>query len=161
MDEASAARIELTRIERGAVSRVEDFVAREEPLEIRVGGEAVVAGEEEAFQQGQARRLLKAPDDTLAPSIGSGVIDPAHHLALPVRGDRLIAGDLEFVVLPFGDRDLGDALRIEMHEHKSVAALPRSFQRGVIRRIGARHERLDRRNGTAAGDQRERGQGED
>ena len=32
MDEARAARIELTRIERGAASRAEDFVAREEPL---------------------------------------------------------------------------------------------------------------------------------
>ena len=41
MDEARAARIELTRIERGAASRAEDFVAREEPLEIRVEGRSI------------------------------------------------------------------------------------------------------------------------
>ena len=41
MDETRAARIELTRIERGIASRAEDFVAREEPLEIRVEGRSI------------------------------------------------------------------------------------------------------------------------
>ena len=41
MDETRAARIELTRIARGAVSQAADFVAREEPLEIRVEGRSI------------------------------------------------------------------------------------------------------------------------
>ena len=41
MDDLSAARIELTRLENGAASRTEDWVAREEPLEIRVEGRSL------------------------------------------------------------------------------------------------------------------------
>jgi FdhD protein len=41
MDEARAARIELTRLDGSRVSRAEDFVAREEPLEIRVEGRSI------------------------------------------------------------------------------------------------------------------------
>ncbi|HEY2573647.1 MAG TPA: formate dehydrogenase accessory sulfurtransferase FdhD [Verrucomicrobiaceae bacterium] len=41
MDDLSAARIELTRLEKGAAARAGDFVAREEPLEIRVEGRSL------------------------------------------------------------------------------------------------------------------------
>lgn len=41
MDEARSARIELTRIERGIAARASDFIAREEPLEIRVEGRSI------------------------------------------------------------------------------------------------------------------------
>src|SRR5689334_7148441 len=41
MDDLLAARIELTRLERGAPELAEDFVAREEPLEIRVEGRSL------------------------------------------------------------------------------------------------------------------------
>ena len=41
MDETRATGIELTRIERGTVSRAADFVAREEPVEIRVEGRSI------------------------------------------------------------------------------------------------------------------------
>ncbi len=41
MDDTLAARIELTRLDRGVPSCAEDFVAREEPLEIRVEGRSI------------------------------------------------------------------------------------------------------------------------
>ena len=41
MDDARAARIELTRIERGTARADTDWVAREEPLEIRVEGRSI------------------------------------------------------------------------------------------------------------------------
>src|SRR4051812_28802818 len=41
MDDLLAARIELTRLEQGVPARAADFVAREEPLEIRVEGRSL------------------------------------------------------------------------------------------------------------------------
>ncbi len=41
MDETRAARIELTRLERGTARTATDWVAREEPLEIRVEGRSI------------------------------------------------------------------------------------------------------------------------
>ena len=83
MDEARAARIELTRIERGAASRAEDFVAREEPLEIRVEGRSIAVtmrtpGHDEELAAGflLTEGVIKAAADifdiTLCPATNEG-----------------------------------------------------------------------------------------
>jgi FdhD protein len=83
MDEAPAARIELTRLNHGVASQVDDFVAREEPLEIRVEGRSVAVtmrtpGHDEELAAGflLTEGVVKTPADifdiTLCPATNEG-----------------------------------------------------------------------------------------
>ena len=93
MDEASAARIELTRIERGAVSRAEDFVAREEPLEIRVEGRSTAVtmrtpgGDDELAVGFLVSEALIQPSDVDRVSFGDPLhaSQPENHIVVHLR----------------------------------------------------------------------------
>lgn len=83
MDEIRAARIDLTRLERGTASPMPDFVAREEPLEIRVEGRSLAVtmrtpGNDEELAAGflLTERVVKSASDifeiSLCPSTAEG-----------------------------------------------------------------------------------------
>jgi len=83
MDDARAASIELTRIERGHAAQALDSVAREEPLEIRVEGRSIAVvmrtpGHDEELAAGflLTEGVVKTPSDifeiSLCPSTSEG-----------------------------------------------------------------------------------------
>ena len=88
MDETRAARIELTRLERGTARTAADWVAREEPMEIRVEGRSIAVtmrtpGHDEELAAGflLSEGVIKKPEDIFEISVcpsrsdGGNVVD--------------------------------------------------------------------------------------
>ncbi|MCE9520085.1 MAG: formate dehydrogenase accessory sulfurtransferase FdhD [Verrucomicrobia bacterium] len=102
MDETCAARIELTRLDHGVPSRADDFVAREEPLEIRVEGRSIAVvmrtpGHDEELVAGflLTEGVVKSAADifeiSLCPTVteGGNVIDVLLTSGVKVNWDSL------------------------------------------------------------------------
>ena len=93
MDETRAARIELTRLERGKAHRDADWVAREEPLEIRVEGRSIAItmrtpGHDEDLAAGflLSEGVIKKPEDIFEISVCPSRSDGGNTVDVLLRG---------------------------------------------------------------------------